>query len=83
MDIQYTYIGSVLLPVTVSKQISSFWNKAFTNHHHPLLQVIGSAPPKEKICVPFGGVHCVFFGKSRVRYMSSWFLGFGHVVLAH
>ena len=35
------YLGSVLIPVTVSKQLSSFWNKAFTNHHHPLLQVTG------------------------------------------
>ena len=35
------YIGSVLLPVTVSKQLSFFLDKASTNHHHPLLQVIG------------------------------------------
>ena len=27
---------SVLLPVTVSKQLSLFLDKAFTNHHHPL-----------------------------------------------
>ena len=34
---------SVLLPVTVtvSKQLSQFLGKAFTNHHNPLLQVIG------------------------------------------
>ena len=42
-DIQgiWLYLGFVLLPVTVSKQISLFLNKAFTNHHHPLLQPIG------------------------------------------
>ena len=34
-------VGSVLLPATVSKQLLLFLNKAFTNHHHPLLQVIG------------------------------------------
>ena len=32
-------LGFVLLPVAVSKQL--FLNKAFTNHHHPLLQAIG------------------------------------------
>ena len=38
----YMYVGSVLflLPVTVSKQVLLVLNKAFTNHHHPLLQVI-------------------------------------------
>ena len=30
-----------LLPVTFSKQLSLFLDKAFTNHHHPLLQVLG------------------------------------------
>ena len=36
------YVGSVLLlPVTVSKQLLPFLDKAFTGHHHPLLQVIG------------------------------------------
>ena len=28
-------------PVTVSKQLSLFWIKAYINCHHPLLQVIG------------------------------------------
>ena len=28
------YLGFVLLPVTVSKQLSLFLNKASTNHHH-------------------------------------------------
>ena len=35
------YLGFVLLPVTVSKQVSLFLNKAFTNNHHPLLLVLG------------------------------------------
>ena len=34
-------LGSVLLAVTVSKQLLLFLDKAFTNHHHPLLQVLG------------------------------------------
>ena len=37
----YIFWGVVLLPVTVSKQLFLFLNKAFTNHHHPLLQVLG------------------------------------------
>ena len=37
----YIFLGVVLLPVTVSKQLFLFLNKAFTNHHHPLLQVLG------------------------------------------
>ena len=35
------YLGSVLLFVTVSRQLSLILNKAFGNHHHPLLLVIG------------------------------------------
>ena len=38
---RFLYLGSVLLPVAVSKQLSLFLNKAFTNHHRPLLQVLG------------------------------------------
>ena len=34
-----SYLGSVLLPVTVSEQLSLLLDKASTNHHHPLLQV--------------------------------------------
>ena len=40
-DVIMTHLEFVLLPVTVSKQVSLFLNKAFTNHHHPLLQVLG------------------------------------------
>ena len=38
------YIGFVLLPATVSKQVSLFLNKAFTTHHNPLLQVDSDRP---------------------------------------
>ena len=34
-------MGFVLLLVTVSKQLLPFLDKAFTNHHHPPLQVVG------------------------------------------
>ena len=37
----YLWLGSVLLPVTVSEQSTLCLNKAFTSHHHPLLLVIG------------------------------------------
>ena len=35
------WFGSVLLPVTVRKQLSQFLRKAFSNHHHPLALAIG------------------------------------------
>ena len=34
-------VGFILFPVTVSHQLLLFLNKAFTKHHHPLLQVLG------------------------------------------
>ena len=36
-----THIGFALLPATVSKQLSLLLNKAFSNHHHPRLLLIG------------------------------------------
>ena len=40
---KHSYIGFVLLPVTVGKQVSQFLNKAFTNHnnHHQSSTVTG------------------------------------------
>ena len=35
------WLGSVLLPATVSKQLSLFYRNAFTNHRHALILVIG------------------------------------------
>ena len=36
--ISLTYVGFVPIPVTVTKELATFLSKAFTNHHHPLLQ---------------------------------------------
>ena len=40
-DCVYGHWVCPFLPVTVSKQLLLCLNKAFTNHHHPLLQVLG------------------------------------------
>ena len=59
------------LPVTVSKQFSLLWRKAFTNHHHPLCRLFINRTPRMTRCI---SINMIYICSICISYQSTVYI---------